>query len=668
LPRALVLGNGNLLATFDDRLLLRDLYFPYVGDEDHTTYGHAHRIGFFVKGKGISWLTDPAWHIEVQYAMDTLVGSSRMRNDTLGLEVEVIDFVHPVRNILMRHFVLRSLTNEEREVKAYFQHDLHLYGDKQKDTAFFEPKTNSIIHFRKQRYFLVGGMGGGQGITSYTTGKSEFRGLEGTWRDAEDGVLSRNPIEQGSVDSTVELTCTVSKAAESHLYLWLCAGKHYSEVLDLVSFIQEETPERMERSTRNFWKSWVHKQHRTFGSLDDSLIQLFKRSLLIIRTQADNRGGILAANDSDIMQFNRDTYTYVWPRDGAFVSMAMDRAGYHEITRRFFRFCCQCISKEGYLLHKYNPDASVGSSWHPWERNGEMQLPIQEDETALVLHAMWQHFERFHDFEWLQEMYENFVKKAASFLVSYREKDTHLPLPSYDPWEEHRGIFSYTAATVYAGLSAAAKICQALGHLTHSHRYQEAADETRQAILFHLFDEKEQRFVKKIKREKGILVEKDLTPDASIALLWTLDLLPPNDSRIVSTMTQLMAALKVHTPLGGYARYPFDRYQFDGEPSKEVPGNPWIITTLWFAQWKIANARNMEELEETLEALRWVQRAASPSGILPEQLHPHTGKPLSVAPLTWSHAVYVETCLLFLEKEVELRSRTSSPLQRKKPS
>jgi GH15 family glucan-1,4-alpha-glucosidase len=35
-------------------------------------------------------------------------------------------------------------------------------------------------------------------------------------------------------------------------------------------------------------------------------------------------------------------------------------------------------------------------------------------------------------------------------------------------------------------------------------------------------------------------------------------------------------------------------------------------------------------------------------------MHPMTGAPLSVAPLTWSHAVYVETVLLYSEKLKEL--------------
>lgn len=43
-------------------------------------------------------------------------------------------------------------------------------------------------------------------------------------------------------------------------------------------------------------------------------------------------------------------------------------------------------------MHKYNPDSSVGSSWHPWvDGQGKKQLAIQEDETALVLYTLWHH-------------------------------------------------------------------------------------------------------------------------------------------------------------------------------------------------------------------------------------------------------------------------------------
>ena len=42
-----------------------------------------------------------------------------------------------------------------------------------------------------------------------------------------------------------------------------------------------------------------------------------------------------------------------------------------------------------------------------------------------------------------------------------------------------------------------------------------------------------------------------------------------------------------------------------------------------------------------LPALEWTAAHALPSGVLAEQIHPVTGEPLSVAPLTWSHATVI---------------------------
>lgn len=676
MPRSLVLGNGSLLATFDAQLQMRDLYFPYVGMEDQTTFGNVHRFGFFVEGIGFSWVSDGTWQITPAYKLETLVGQSTLTNDHLGITVMIEDSVHPVHNVLLRRCWIASKDGREKIVKCFFNHNFRIYGDNQKDTAFYEPYTNSVIHYREQRYFLVGGTTSrplecrigfransydsvlhrshdvlASGLSSFTVGKANYHGLEGTWRDAEDGVLSRNAVEQGSVDSTVAIHCQVGPRDPTEVTLILCLGKSLEEVVKLQQFVLEETPERMTLNCTNYWKSWVNKIRRSFGSLSDKAADLYKRSLLMIRLHADARGGILAAADSDIMAFNRDTYTYVWPRDGAFISLALDASGYSEVARRFFEFCTRIQTQDGYLLHKYNPDGSVGSSWHPWFRDGDLQLPIQEDETALVLYALKYHVERTQDFEFLQRMYESFIKKAAQFLCDYREDETGLPLPSYDPWEEHRGVFTYTTATTIAGLYAAAHMSQMLGHMTHSERYHAAADEMKQALLFHLYDEETQRFVKKIKRKGNRTIERDLTPDASLAIVWKLGVLPADDPRVLSTMEQLKSALTVHTDIGGLARFTNDWYHAAVPPSRDIPGNPWIITTLWDAQWRIARAKSLADLDEPRKTIEWATQRASVTGILPEQIHPIDGSPLSVAPLTWSHAVYVETVLQFLEKE-----------------
>ncbi len=679
MPRSLVLGNGSMLATFDEALQMRDLYFPYVGMEDHTTFGKVHRLGVFVEGKGFAWFNDPSWHITLGYKTETLVGRSVLRNEKLGIEIVLEDCIHPVHNVLLRRFTVTSLDQEEKIVRLFLHHDFYIFGDKQKDTAFYEPYTNSVIHFRQDRYFLIGGetdhpqeclVGhtvdayasvlhsmkrlGSCGISSFTVGKANFHGLEGTWKDAEDGLLSKNTIEQGSVDSTVAIHSIVQPGKTAEITMWLCLGKSLDEVVRLQQLVIEETPERLFRNCNNYWRSWVNKTNTDFGSLSSDIVDLYKRSLMLVRLHADNHGGILAAADSDIMAFNRDTYTYVWPRDGALVSLALDKAGYGEISKRFFEFCSRVQTPDGYMLHKYNPDGSTGSSWHPWFRDGEPQLPIQEDETALVLVAIANHFQQAQDFEFLQKIYEGFVKKAAQFLFDFRDEETSLPLPSYDPWEEHRGIFSYTTACTVAGLEAGARIAQMLGHHTHSERFHAAADEMKQALLFHLFDEKTGRFVKKIKRQNGIVTERDNTPDASLAIIWKLGVLPPDDPRIISTMRQLEEHLSVRTPVGGLARYTNDFYQAAVHPTKDIPGNPWILTTLWLAQWRIAMAKKPEDLVAARQTIEWAKKFATPTGILAEQLHPYTGAPLSVAPLTWSHATFIETVLAYALKEKEL--------------
>ena len=681
MPRSLVVGNGTMFAAFDEHFQMRDLYYPYVGMEDHTTYGNVHRIGVFVENKGFSWLSDGTWKMQSGYMLETLVGQSRAQHEGLGIMMTVEDSVHPVHNVLLRRFVLKTSAKETQRVRLFFNHNFHIYGDTQKDTAFYEPYTNSVIHFRQSRYFLIGaqtdkgeectiGHRGGPfasvvhsmkevgscGINTFTTGKANYNGLEGTWRDAEDGILSQHPVEQGSVDSTVGIHCMVEPDKETEVVLWLCLGKTLDEVIRLQQTVLTETPERLQRNCGNYWKSWVNKTPHDFDALPQHIAELYKRSLLTIRLHSDNHGGILAAADSDIMAFNRDTYTYVWARDGALVSVALDDAGYGEVSRRFFDFCCRVQTPDGYLLHKYNPDGSLGSSWHAWYKENEPQLPIQEDETALVVYAMWHHFEKTQDFEFLQQVYESFVKPAARFMTEFREPHTGLPLPSYDPWEEQRGVFTYTTACTIAGLSGAAHIAQVLGHHGHSELYAAAADQMRQALLFHLFDEEKQRFLKKITRQNETTTAKDDTIDASLAFVWKLGVLPPDDPRVVSTMRQLEKTLTVRSPVGGVARYTGDTYHGRVTPSAEIPGNPWIITTLWLAQWHMTQANTPEDLAKTMAAVDWAAKCASSAGMLPEQMDPLTGHPLSVSPLTWSHAAFVETVLMYLDRHKALKT------------
>lgn len=72
------------------------------------------------------------------------------------------------------------------------------------------------------------------------------------------------------------------------------------------------------------------------------------------------------------------------------------------------------------------------------------------------------------------------------------------------------------------------------------------------------------------------------------------------------------------------------------------------------ADWHAARARSAADLARAKELLTWVARHALPSGVLAEQVHPETGDPLSVSPLTWSHAAFEESVQRYYARHAEL--------------
>jgi len=95
-----------------------------------------------------------------------------------------------------------------------------------------------------------------------------------------------------------------------------------------------------------------------------------------------------------------------------------------------------------------------------------------------------------------------------------------------------------------------------------------------------------------------------------------------------------------------------------------VPGNPWLICTLWLAEHAVARATSIAELQSALDLLRWVRAKARPSLVLPEQVHPHTGAPLSVSPFSWSHAQVVSVVRGYLDRLRFLRRNGAENLPR----
>ncbi len=655
MSRSVTVGNGSLLVGMDARGQVRDLYYPFVGEANHVSGAsgnNVHRIGVYVDDQ-ISWLDNSDWKIVMGAEEGTCVGSMFAENLKLGITLASRDAVHNELSVFLRHFTITNLRDKSRTVKLFLAQQFNIYESRRGDTGFFDPRVNAVIHYKGNTTLLINAKSGKQSFQEYNIGLFGIEGKEGTYFDANDGILEQNPIEHGSVDSVLGLTFEIPRYESKEADYWIVCGKSIPEVHTLDDLVIKEGPERLINSTEAYWHAWLDKEQTDLSLLPAPLQSLYRRSLIVMRVHADNGGGIIASSDTDMLHHGRDTYSYVWPRDGAIVANTFDEAGYRDVASRFFQFMADRLEPSGYLMHKYRTDGVLGSSWHPWIINGGPNLPIQEDETAIVLFMLWEHYEKYHDIEFIESLYNTFIEPAAEFMAEYIESTTGLPQASFDLWEEKYGSSTYTAASVYGGLMAAAKFANLLGKAEPSRTFQAIAQRLQIAIGKVLYNKEGGYFVKQVLHTKDGELDFDNTVDiSSLHGLILFRVFDVDDEKITSMVKVVEDKLQVHDSSKGFVRYEGDAYyrmQDAGSP------NPWVITTLWIARYYIEKAKSLKDLKPALDLLEWTSSHSNQGGLLAEQMHPITREQLSTSPLVWSHAEFVLAVKAYLKKVEELK-------------
>lgn len=647
MSRSIVLANDNMLINMDEMGQVRDCFYPHVGMENQTG-GNPHKMGILVDGK-FSWTTDKLWKSSIKYLPETLVSDITLTNDELGIELKFNDTVYHKKNIFLRNLKIKNKTSKKRDIKVFFHQIFIILESPYGDTVYYHPILKAVIHYKSERYFLINGCFADQhvtGINEYSVGPARPVENISSAVDAQDGKLNGKAVEWGQVDSTIAFKATLEANADKSICYWICAGKNLDEVQKLNKISLKNHLSLLNENEKH-WKSWANRTKFEFRGIHEKAVELFKRSLLIIRAHADYSGAIIASCDSVVMHKLNDTYSYMWPRDGSLIVHALDRSGYKKLSQKFFEFCSKVVTKEGYFFHKYLPNGALGSTWLSWfDKYGNVQLPIQEDETASVLFALEQHCRFFHDRDFVEKMYKKLACKIGKFLDNYMDPATNLPKASYDLWEEELGVYCYTASSVYGALNSAIYFENNYGSKKQAEIYKNTAQKLKEAIIKYFYDEKEKRFIKSVYYKDGKL-EKNMTNDASSTYgIFSFGVLDVHDSRLEHSF-KAFEQLKCEGSIGGYGRYAGDVYYYE---KGDCSGNPWFITTLWLAQYYIAKARNQEDLKSVVEIFDWVAKHATSAGLLAEQLHYLTGKPLSAVPLTWSHASYVTTVIQYLEK------------------
>ena len=645
--KSICLGNQNTLICLDRFGQLYDAYYPYVGLENHTMGEYVHKIGVWVDNN-FSWLDSGEWQIEIDYKPKTMISKIKAVNHNLQIRLDFEDGVYNEDDIFIRHIQITNLGDNQRIAKIFLNHQFEIYESFRGDTAIYDHDINAIIHYKGDRAILINTINDdGESFDDYTIGLFGIEGKEGAFKDAEDGFLSKNNVEHGRVDSVIGQSFNLNPRQVREIFYWMIFEDSLEKAKEKNDFILKRKAKDILISTENYWKAWLEKQDFDFANIDQKYLDLFYKSLLLIETHSGKNGVIIASGDSDLLKMGRGTYSYMWPRDGALVILPLIQAGYYHTPKNFFKFCRNVITKEGYMLHKYRADGTLGSSWHPWVQKGKSELPIQEDETALVLYSLGKFYEKTRDLEFIEEVYEGLIRKPTEFMCNYLDQKYNLPKPTFDLWEEKFGISTFTVATVIAALRTASHFAKILGKNLDSQKYLETSEKFKQGLLDHLWDEEIGCFIKQVNIKEGGLEYDRIVDMSSVHSLIEFEILDFEDEKITRSIQAVENKIKINTEIGGICRYE-DDYYF--RVTYDEPGNPWIITSLWLARYYLKKAKNEEELSEVYKWLDWVLKYAQKSGVLSEQINPQTGEQMSATPLTWSQAEYAKTILDLDEK------------------
>lgn len=635
-----LIGNSKILATMKTNGELVRFWWPHITNPQHIDKSFG---GVFIKGvsKKTIWQNDKNITSVQNYQEDTNILITEGKCEKYKFEIKSCDFAVANGDSLVRCFRVYNHDNVPREMKFMYYSSFQTNDSKLYSSAYFDFDNDSIVHYKHKYCFAIGS---DLTIDEFTT--------ENAFKDAEDGRLEGaqcSLTNEGAIGFNLGV---INPGEYKEVVIYISAGFGREEAISELNNIKNRKIEEVISAENQYWKEYLSKT-RKINVKNEKIEKIYTRSLLVFKLLTDkSTGAIAAAPEVDEAFEMCGGYGYCWGRDAAYIGKAFDKTGLTDMSKAFFNWSKNIQEKNGSFEQRHHMDGTLAPAWG-----------LQVDETGSILWGIYGHYEETKDMEFLKSMRET-IKKGADFLIGFIDKDTNLPKPSMDLWEERKGEHLYSAAAVYGGLIAASKISNIFDESPLAEKYLEVAENIKIAIVKMGFKEKNNAFLRGIKvevteetynklvkenketskeiGEKGYVKyyeSQDEIFDISIlGLSEPFNIIDAKDEKMISTAMAIEEKLWSKN-VGGIRRYENDSY---------IGGNPWILTTLWLALYKIRSG----ELDRAKELLHWATEHSTENYLLPEQINKESGKPAWIIPLTWSHAMYVLTAIELSEKNL----------------
>ena len=619
-----IIGNENMIATYSSRGELLRLLYP---NRDFRQFIDFFKTGVKVNDSSLINLQDDINNTYTQYyTQDTNILNTVIENKYFNLLVEQQDFIPVEKNILIKKYKFTNNNTVILDTKFIIHSGLLTnYNNKTSSRI----SNNALIQYTHDYNMCIFAK---KDIMSYQ--------LNDTSNNIQSGVIGGKDNIGMSADSSISYNLGFIRPGESKeidiiIYIHDNTKNYSLETIDNnIDKLRRIQISRELSDTKFYWEEFVRKH------IDESIISkidklgkedlvnkvtnIYIRTILLYPLLINYKtGGIAASIEVDENQEQSGRYNYCWPRDAAFIVGALDKLKMEKESEKFYKeFCKKTQSKNGMWEQRFYTDGHLAPCWG-----------YQIDETASVVYGIYEHYKNTKDIKFLNDtlkMCENAVKYLKKYVQNICE-DKKI-VESYDLWEMHEGVHTYSLSAIYAAFNSMIKIYQEVKDIYQNNRLKQ------EAITKDIHDIKE--YIYKINNyvsnnlvdeQKNLIYRsnKDQISDISvIGSVVPFGMFTLRDKKVKNTVEKMEMTLRTYT--GGFLRFEGDHYR--GGKS------PWPITTLWMSMYY----KQIGEEKKAREGFEFVVNSATKHGFLAEQVNNEQMKSDWVIGLGWSHAMFIQ--------------------------
>ena len=622
-----IIGNQNLTASYNTKGELLRMLYPNTDYKQMVDFYH---VGLKINDSGIVYLHEDINNVyEQHYIEGTNILNTEIMNTYFNLRILQTDFVSIKENIIVKRYKLTNENSIDLDID-FLVHSSLVTTQNNKVSGLC--KNNALMQYNHDYI-----------VSTFSKQKIKSSQINNTRANIKSGQIEDKDYIGMSSDSGISYeigTLKPQETKEFELIIYVEENKTgLNELEKNIERIKKIDLKTEQENVKKYWKKYL----KTHDGLELELAEtpknrkikeIYERTILLFPLLTNKEtGGISAAIEVDEDLNNCGRYNYCWPRDALFITNAMDILKMEKESDKFYKvFCKNTQSRDGMWEQRFFTDGRLAPCWG-----------YQIDETANVIYGVYNHYKAVNDKKILKDNLR-MCEKALNYLEKYMKdviEETHKFHVSYDLWEMCEGVHLYSIASIFAAFDSMIKIYEELKEEFTKNRVKQEnvnnkKEELRQElvkireyILLHFYDENKKSFVRNLDDKKI---------DISIlGLVTPFNIFTPKEKKILNTVERINMTLRTYT--GGYTRFEVDHY---------MNGNPWVITTLWMADYYL----EADEKTKAKECFDLVLKTCAKHGFLPEQINNEKMAPAWVIGLGWSHAMYIITLKKLIEKGI----------------